>query len=185
MAGAEEMSLVPPQFVDAIIKSPYLEGERFFVKLGDPKIFRSRGLSIRSEGMYQVKVRKSKLLEKIKVNREKHIKEYKEACAGYKEAALAKVTEVFEELREKIADLKEGRVIELAMIQFSLDVPRSFEDHYDRAIGMLEMSVEDELQITADEYSQYVMDKWQWKQEFTTTTSNYIGDNLRKLTRRK
>lgn len=136
-------------------------------------------------GMRNVRVKKEDLLAKIKANRGTHIHEYKEACAGYKEAALAKIEEVFDELKERIANLKEGHVIELVAVHFGLEVPVSYESHYDRAIGMLEMSLDAEVEITAEEYQQYVMDDWKWKQEFTTTTANYSGAGLQKILRKK
>lgn len=41
--------------------------------------------------------------------------------------------------------------------------PEDHTDEYDKAIGMLEMSVDDTVLITHDEYRQYVLDEWFWK----------------------
>lgn len=136
-------------------------------------------------GMRNVRVKKEDLLGKIKANRESHIREYKEACAGYKDAALAKIDEVFDELKDRIANLKEGHVIELVAVHFGLEVPVSYESHYDRAIGMLEMSLDTEVEITSEEYQQYVMDDWQWKESFTTTAASYSPANIQKILRKK
>ena len=38
---------------------------------------------------------------------------------------------------------------------------------------MAEMSVDDTLELTEDEFAMYVMDQWRWKQSFTDTTDRY------------
>jgi len=53
--------------------------------------------------------------------------------------------------------------------------PMNQTPEYDQAIRMLEMSVEDEVELTAGEFSQFVMDRWHWKQQFSATNSAYIA----------
>lgn len=123
--------------------------------------------------MREVEVRKVDLLTVLKKNREQHVKDYLEACAGYKEAALAKIEDVSSELKARIGRLKDGQVIALVALQFNLEVPKSFEKAYDQAIVMLEMSVDDTVTLEESEFAQYVMDDWEWKEQFTMSNRRY------------
>jgi hypothetical protein len=125
--------------------------------------------------MREVKVRRDELLEKIKINREKHIKEYKEACEGYRQQALAKIEEVTQKLRQKFETLKEGEYIQLAAITFGLDVPESHEKDYDQVIMMLEMSIDNEINLKSDEFACYVMDDWDWQTTWKMSNSKYLS----------
>lgn len=44
-------------------------------------------------------------------------------------------------------------------------------ESYERAIAMLEMSVEDEIVLTAQEFDQYVLDNWSFSQMLRTSLS--------------
>jgi len=123
--------------------------------------------------MHQVKVKRGELLEKVKANRQQHIREYRDACEGYKTQAIARIDEIAADLREKITNLKAGKMIDLVAVRFGLDAPRSFEKSYDQAIAMLEMSVDDEITLTDHEFAQYVLDDWEWQETFKTQTANY------------
>jgi len=123
--------------------------------------------------MREVKVKRQELLTKVQANRALHVREYQEACAGYKEKAIARIDEIAAELRDKIANLKAGKVIELVAVRFGLDAPRSYEKSYDQTIAMLEMSVDDEITLTDHEFAQYVLDDWEWQESFKTQTANY------------
>jgi hypothetical protein len=123
--------------------------------------------------MREVKVKTAELLEKVKANREKHIKEYEEAVAGYKEAATEAVEKAMAKLKKQIEDLQEGEVLHLAAVVFDLEVPQNHEKDYDQVILMLEMSVDEELSIKADEFACYVMDDWDWKADFLKMSDTY------------
>ena len=52
------------------------------------------------------------------------------------------------------------------------------EDHtadYDHSIRMLEMCVDDQIEISADDFERLVMDQWGWKAKWSETTSNYLS----------
>ena len=125
--------------------------------------------------MREVKVRKFDLLVKICANKEKHIKEYKEACEGYRQQALVKIDEVTKHLVHKVQSLKEGEYIGLASISFGLDVPQSHEKDYNQVIMMLEMSIDEEVTLKSDEFACYVMDDWDWQQNWKMSNSKYMG----------
>ena len=50
------------------------------------------------------------------------------------------------------------------------------EDHtrdYDRVISMLEMDLTDTVELSESDYSQYVLDDWQWKRQCLGTNRAY------------
>lgn len=123
--------------------------------------------------MREVKVNRNELLVKVTANRAKHINEYEEAVAGYKEAAKESVRKAMERLQQRIEELEEGEVIVLQAVHFNLAVPQNHSKDYDQVIEMLKMSVDDQLTIKADEFACYVMDDWAWKEEFQNVSMMY------------
>ena len=123
--------------------------------------------------MRDVKVRRLELLGKIKANREKHLEEYDEAIDGYKAAAIEEIDRAVAKLKNRVEELERGEVIHLAGVSFKLPVPQNHVKDYDQAITMLEMRVDDELTIRADEFACYVMDDWEWMHDFKAVTRNY------------
>ncbi len=114
--------------------------------------------------MKTVKVNKLALLHTVKENLEKHTAEYNEAVKDYLVAV------------ENIA--KENH---LEAIKQQLDskyksfpaVPTSYVQNYEKAIKMLEYSVEDELIIDDTTFNQLVLDEWSWKGNFSSLVSSY------------
>ena len=123
--------------------------------------------------MRKIRVKVGELLVKVKENRIAHIKEYREGVEGYKEAAKREVEQGMLQLQKQIDCLREGEVMRLASVHLALDVPESHEKDYDQVIAMLEMCVESEIEVQSDEFACYVMDDWDWKQEFLNVTGNY------------
>lgn len=119
----------------------------------------------RSVNMQMVRMDKSVLLSKIKENRAKHAKDYEEAVVGYKEQLVAK-------LKEMLRDAKAGKPVSGHV---GLAPPNNNLRDYDRAIAMLEASLDNELELDQNEFSNYYMDEWHWKDQFTALNSNYIA----------
>lgn len=46
-------------------------------------------------------------------------------------------------------------------------------DFGESMIKMLEMCVADEVTVTEQQFSQYVLDDWGWKKQFITTNARY------------
>ncbi len=132
--------------------------------------------------MRESRVPKEGLLKKIKENRRKHVEEYEESVQGYKEAALQAIDEATQQLKRRVGELKEGQVVRLHAVQFNLQVPENHSKDYDRAIAMLEMSIDNEITIKADEFSRYVMDDWEWKEDFRNVQATYAGFANKKFT---
>lgn len=123
--------------------------------------------------MREVKVNRKELLEKVRANRETHVRDYEESVIGYKAAALKAIDEGMAKLRRSVEELKTGQVLHLAAVSFDLEVPENHKKDYDQVIAMLEMSVDDQLTIRSDEFALYVMDDWSWKANFDKTTTTY------------
>lgn len=116
--------------------------------------------------MRSVKLNKVELLGIVRENKEKHISAYKEAVEDYLKAA------------RKIVDYNVDRVnsgvlTEIAMCKPMPAAPKSYEDEYSRAIRMLELSVETEIDLEADIFNQLVLDEWNWKNQFAMMASTY------------
>jgi hypothetical protein len=115
--------------------------------------------------MQSVKIKRSELLEKIKANRAAHVKDYDEAMVGYRQT-------VFKKLEEALAEIKSGGKI---ITRLDLVAPVTQAEDYDRAIAMLEMSVDDVIELSAHEFDNYVLDNWSWKNIALTANAMYKG----------
>lgn len=113
--------------------------------------------------MQQVTVKKDALLDILRTNREKHTAIFLEAQAGYRER-------VIKELDAMLAKAKKG---ERVPNYWQIQAPVNQTPEYDRAIRMLEMSVDDTVQLSASEFESYVMDRWTWKKAFLAANSAY------------
>lgn len=133
-----------------------------------------RNIIKRGMQMRDVKVKTSVLLEKVLVNREKHIAEYEDSVIGYKEAAVAAIEKGMTNLKRQVEELESGETMHLGAVTFNLQVPENHEKDYDQVIAMLEMSVEDEITIKSDEFACYVMDDWDWKDQFKNVSAMYM-----------
>lgn len=123
--------------------------------------------------MREVKVNRKDLLVKIRENRTKHVAEFKDAVAGYKDAALKAIDEAVVKLRRSVEELKTGERLAIGAVHFNLTVPVNHAKDYDQVIAMLDMSIDDTLTIKSDEFACYVMDDWGWKADFEVTKAMY------------
>src|SRR6516165_11538428 len=98
--------------------------------------------------MNQVKVRRADLLAKVRTNRDAHRELFLRAQQGYRKL-------VIEELDRMLADAKAGRQISRAI---NLAEPVDHTADYDRVMAMLEMSVDDTVILSAQEFNQFVLD---------------------------
>ncbi len=114
-------------------------------------------------GESKVTIKKSALLETIIKNRAQHKSEFDEAQIGFREAALRAMTENAE------LCIAGGEI----KLNIALTVPVQHIKDYDRVIRMLEMSTADEITISEAQFTQYVMDDWDWKAKFVGSTMMY------------
>ena len=70
----------------------------------------------------------------------------------------------------EVAESKEGKIPGI-----HLPMPDDHTSDYDRAIGMLEMEVNDIVTIDQEDYSNYVDDNWAWKNQWSLSNTNYMS----------
>ncbi len=114
--------------------------------------------------MNAIKVKKATLLAKLRKNRERHEGQFEKAAAGYRK-------KVIQVLEQRIAEARAGK---LPALIFNLPMPLNQTAHYDRAIGMLEMTVERVIELEEHDYQQYVLDEWSWSAGTSATNSFYV-----------
>lgn len=144
-------------------------------------------------GERTVTVNREKLLETLKANREKHQKDYDEAVAGYKSIATERLQKLMSKSVEAVKDnydmlLKklskfdpssvdtfDDRVVLVQAMSFDLKVPKNHVSSYDVAIKMAEWEVNETVELTQAQFQCFVMDDWDWQEEFQTIKMSYCG----------
>lgn len=113
--------------------------------------------------MQTVKVKKNRLLEALRINKENHLKIFNEAQVGYRKRVIQELDDM----------AKKARAGERVPTFWQLAAPVNQTPEYERAILMLEMSVDEEVTLTQQEFQCYVMDRWAWRQKFLEDNSVY------------
>jgi hypothetical protein len=108
--------------------------------------------------MNTVKVKREELLTKVRANRDAHRTLFLKAQEGYRKL-------VIEELDRMLADAKAGRLIARSI---NLVEPADHIEDYDRVLA-----VDDTVILSAEEFSQYVLDRWTWSRFATSTNKSY------------
>lgn len=109
------------------------------------------------------KFSKKELLEILRKNRSEHKDILKEAWEGYKK----KIVEHLDKMKE---DALSGKKID-TMIRIIQPVDQTSD--YDRAIKMLEMTVDENVVLDETQFANLVMDDWTWSNQFYTSNSVY------------
>ena len=116
--------------------------------------------------MKTVKINKTELLESVKKNLETHKSDYEESVDGY-------YVELLKKLKSKVKAVKAREKIDMII---HLVKPENHSKEYERVIKMLEMTTEDEIELTVREFDNYVMDNWGWSDDFGTTKMMYSNN---------
>jgi hypothetical protein len=117
--------------------------------------------------MYEVKVKKDRLMLILHRNREKHRSVFEKTIAKYRE-------ELIRHLDFALESARNGKKI---ITNVKLIQPQDHTDDYDRVIGMLDMSVDDEIVIDGTQYQQFILDQWEWSKQFSSTSASYSGSS--------
>lgn len=115
--------------------------------------------------MRDIVVKKEDLLNKVRVNRDAHRDIFLRAQEKYREAIIA-------ELDRMLEDARSGRKISRFI---SLPEPEDHTEDYDRAIGMLEMELRGEIELTETDFAIYVLDQWAWRKAWASSTASYLS----------
>ena len=143
-----------------------------------------------------VRVNKSELIAVLEQNRARHIKDYNEALAGYKDLLLNKFKESYESAKAKLdktyldqvdkfksmsdSDIlnQDNHVVLINTISFDLPVPESFVDQYDSALEIAKWDVREDLELTGAEFSCWIGDKWSWRLSFDNVKAMYSNSDV-------
>jgi hypothetical protein len=130
----------------------------------------------------QVKMSKEVLLGAVKENKERHVALYNEAVTDYKTKSLELLAVKQKEFKATADALKKkvensDKPVLLTLPHSLLNVsevkfPTSHEKDYDKIIRMLELSVDEQITLSDQDFEQYVLDQWSWKGEFETVFSS-------------
>lgn len=115
--------------------------------------------------MKTIKVNKTELLTIIKKNRDNHHAVYEEAFEGYRK-------ECIRILEQNLVALKSGKKV---IVSFYEQAPQDHTNEYNLVIRMLEMDVDETVDLDQQQFSNYVDDNWNWKQNWTTSNTKYAA----------
>lgn len=117
----------------------------------------------RTADLKNPRVKKGLLIESLRKNKDTHRATFEKALDDYKVAVVA-------ELEERLEDARKGKRLNQT---FFLQQPEDHTRDYERVIKQLEMDVDDEVDLSEQEFAAYVMDQWSWTQQFTQTSQMY------------
>jgi hypothetical protein len=117
----------------------------------------------RSEGGTRVTVKKETLLAALRKNREGHRSVFLKAQEVFRRVCI-------EHLDKMIADAKEGRQFKTSI---GLQAPQDHTKEYDVNIEMLEMSEDEKLVISEEQFRHFVQDDWEWRDDFLSNSAQY------------
>ena len=115
-------------------------------------------------GNRTITVRKDELIAKIKENKELHIQEYEKAVVAYKEEALKQLAKQTERVEEGALDAK------LELVE-----PVNNAENYDKVVSMFEWEVNDEVELTQDEFKEYVLDENDFAERAKMSNAYYLS----------
>lgn len=113
--------------------------------------------------MENIKVKKEELVTILRDNRAKHRSEFEKALKNYR-------TSVIGILEDKLKDARDNKRVKH---RIELEQPMDQTKDYDRALKMLEMSVDGVVELSEVNFAQYVQDDWSWKQQFSHLNSSF------------
>ena len=99
-------------------------------------------------GQRTIKLEKSKLLATLKEHKEAHIVEYGDAVKAYKLEAIEQLGELLKEANDDKRQLR-----------LDLTEPIDNTDNYDKIIAMFDWEVDDVVELTQNEFNEYVLDE--------------------------
>ena len=108
-------------------------------------------------------VKKSRLLKKLKKNRDAHRAEFLRAQVKFHD----RVIEAFE---ARLAEARNGTKVRLYI---DLPEPVDYTDTYQAAIDGLEWEVAEEVELSKREFNQLVRNQWEWADNFRANTQAY------------
>ena len=145
-----------------------------------------------------VVINKNELLSILKENRAKHDTIFDVAISGYWIQAQNTIDKKKQEFKNYIKELGHDFNYEIKKIankinskerinqtsigistnmnyQIGLPYPENHSDEYNRAIRAVELNVYDKIELSEQEFNQYIMNNWAWRNSFINSNSNYVN----------
>lgn len=113
----------------------------------------------------QIKVNKMELVDILRKNREIHASIYQTAIEKYRELSLTWFNNAVDVLK---AGGEPPRTL-------PYPIPEEHTEDFDRAIKMMQMDVNDELDLEEHEFRQYVDNEWGWARSFLANSGSYLA----------
>jgi len=110
---------------------------------------------------------KERLRERVQANRDQHRAIFESAVEGYRGAVMKWFGAQMDRLRDGKDDFQ---------VSFTGTRPQDHTEDYDRVLDMLDMSEDDTITLSEDEFAQYVRDDWGWKRNFMAMSATYAPD---------
>lgn len=129
-----------------------------------------------------VNVGKAKLLETVKANLVKHLKEYAESMEGWYDKLVSQLVasgvlslDFLKQAKEGSDDAEWMKGINPSKLipEDWHDEPVSFAGHYEDAIEMLALSTDEKITLSRTLFCQLVQDKWEWSDRHMHSNRKY------------
>jgi hypothetical protein len=126
----------------------------------------------------EVTIERGKLLEQVKKNRAKHKDDFDSAMEVYLDQCVKHLRKRAEKVELYISDPEVSRKADEdftpdRFMHFNLSCPRQYLEVYDQVIESLEWTEEKEIKLSGDQFRNWVMDKWDWSEQFHSTVREY------------
>lgn len=119
---------------------------------------------MRRNGNRTITVNKEQLINKIKENKAAHIEAYKKAVVAYKAEALKQINEQLESVNSGSLNAK-----------LELVTPVNNEANYDKIIEMFNWEVNAEIELSQQEFNEYVQDETEFARHAMMSNAMYLG----------
>lgn len=138
-----------------------------------------------------VTVSKDELLRILKENLEAHNEVYNASTQAYFESLrvefeqkVAKAKDLLKLLKGKLENITQDNIfagiyeLSSSLSQGKTRKPESHEADYTSAIRKVELSIHSEFTLTNQDFERYILNNWEWKEDFINTASSYTGGSL-------
>ena len=121
----------------------------------------------REYGGQQVTLNTIEVVAKVRDNRERHQRVYKAAWDGYVKDTRRKLLAESRKLLSKDAP---------RAVRIIVNAPADHTKDYDRVLAMLQMHTEPTITMDERTFAQFVLDDWDWKDEWVAAANTYAAD---------
>lgn len=116
---------------------------------------------------------KNKVLDTLKINREKHKKAYQNTVDNWLTSVLGGQIALQKAIVKESEKVVIKDVTSALKVLKELDAPINFLPAYDRAIEMLELTQDESIQMDANQFKEYMKDEWSWKEQWRYSNTKY------------